>query len=141
MPSRFDKATRTTFGTPTQSRKLCNGLRHAVFQLRRTDQLDLQGVTGAWQMLALSIPFWVTFCRSRGEANSLGNRISWVGGHCHNEFESQACGSAQHRPGDPTDRIVLAQLKRLLGGPLTLGVPLGSPRGCSACLQSLACVS
>ena len=36
MPSRFDKATRMIFGTPTQSRKLCNGLRHAVFQLRRT---------------------------------------------------------------------------------------------------------
>ena len=36
MPSRFDKATRMIFGTPTQSRKLCNGLRLAVFQLRRT---------------------------------------------------------------------------------------------------------
>ena len=42
MPNRSGKATRTTFGMPTQSPKPYSVPRHAVFQVKTDNQLDLQ---------------------------------------------------------------------------------------------------
>src|SRR5450755_2246178 len=61
----------------------------------------------------MSIPFWTSLRWSCRRPEQLGQPDEVIGCHCQGKLEPQACGSAQHGPGEPADG--LAPAERLLG--------------------------